>query len=174
MKSNECKFKQAHHIPIYEFPLINEFGNKGLMMASAAALAGLYDSNCEIPPYEEELIEFLYRPSAVAALGPQTMDISVEHYTNFWKKANERVSSYPDALLFSTMKAGAHHPRVVELECKLAQIPLKAGYAMAGKKCLDVMILKILGVTLLSRLRTIVLFAVDCNYAFKHIRRKMM
>ena len=114
MKSNECKFKQAHHIPIYEFSLINEFGNKGLMMASAAALAGVYDPNWEIPPYKKELIEFLYRPSAVAALGPQAMDISVEQYTKFWKKSNKRVSSYPDTLSFSTMKAEAHHPRVAD------------------------------------------------------------
>jgi hypothetical protein len=78
MKKNKSKFKQAHHRPFYKFPLINEFGNKGLMMASAAALAGVYDPNWEIPPYEKELIEFLYRPSAVAALGPQAMDISVE------------------------------------------------------------------------------------------------
>lgn len=42
------------------------------------------------------------------------------------------------------------------------------------KHCLDVMILKMSGITLLSKLCTIVLFAVDCNYAFKHIGWEMM
>jgi hypothetical protein len=74
------------------------------------------------------LINFVYHPLAVTALGPQKMDISVEQYTNFWKKANEKISSYPDALLSSTMKAGAHHPRVAKLEGKLVQILLKARY----------------------------------------------
>jgi len=40
MKNNKSKFKQAHHRPFYKFPLINEFGNKGLTIASTAALAG--------------------------------------------------------------------------------------------------------------------------------------
>jgi hypothetical protein len=40
--------------------------------------------------------------------------------------------------------------------------------------CLDVMILKKSGVTDLSGLRTIILFPVDCNYAFKHVGREMM
>lgn len=39
---------------------------------------------------------------------------------------------------------------------------------------MDVMILKKSGLTQLSALRTIVLFPVDCNYAFKHIGREMM
>jgi hypothetical protein len=36
------------------------------------------------------------------------------------------------------------------------------------------MILKKAGVTTLSSLRTIILFAADCNYAFKHLGRAMM
>jgi hypothetical protein len=57
----------------------------------------------------------------------------------------------------------------------MIRIPLLEGFApWRWKYCLDVMILKRLGVTELSGLRTIVLFPVDCNYAFKHIRREMM
>jgi hypothetical protein len=36
------------------------------------------------------------------------------------------------------------------------------------------MILKKSGITDLSGLRTIVLFPIDCNYAFKHVGREMM
>jgi hypothetical protein len=39
---------------------------------------------------------------------------------------------------------------------------------------LDVMILKKSGVTDLSGLCTIVLFPVDCNFAFKHVGQMMM
>jgi hypothetical protein len=39
---------------------------------------------------------------------------------------------------------------------------------------MDMMILKWSGLTDLNSLHTIVLFPVDCNYAFKHIGREMM
>jgi hypothetical protein len=57
----------------------------------------------------------------------------------------------------------------------LTRIPLVVGFAPnRWKCCLDVMILKKSGVTDLSSLRTIVLFPVDYNYAFKHVGREMM
>jgi hypothetical protein len=114
-------------------------------------------------------------PQSVKDLGPQSMEISVQDYQKFWKKAKENTSCYPDNLSFSTMKAGASSPLIAEIECRLTNIPLKSGYAPdRWKKCLDVMILKKSGNTLLNALRTIVLFPVDCNYAFKHIGREMM
>jgi hypothetical protein len=39
---------------------------------------------------------------------------------------------------------------------------------------MNAMILKKSGITCLNRLQTVVLFAVDCNYVFKHIGWKMM
>jgi hypothetical protein len=42
------------------------------------------------------------------------------------------------------------------------------------QKLMDVMILKRSGLTDFSSLRTIVLFPVDCNFTFKHIRREIM
>jgi hypothetical protein len=64
---------------------------------------------------------------------------------------------------------------IAEVECTLINIPLNSGYSPScWKHSLDVMILKKSGNTLLNALRTIVLFPVDCNYAFKHIGREMM
>lgn len=57
----------------------------------------------------------------------------------------------------------------------MTSIPIEHGFAPARwKKCLDVMILKKAGNTELSSFRTIVLFPVDCNHAFKHIGHEMM
>jgi hypothetical protein len=57
----------------------------------------------------------------------------------------------------------------------MTRIALTYGFApKRWKYCLDVMIQKKSGVTDLSGLRTIVLFPVDCNYAFKHVGRLMM
>jgi hypothetical protein len=57
----------------------------------------------------------------------------------------------------------------------MTQLTLKLGFApQRWKHCLDVMLMKKSGVTDLSGLRTIVLFPVDCNFAFKHVGRAMM
>jgi hypothetical protein len=73
------------------------------------------------------------------------------------------------------MKAGATDDIISELECELINIALKSGYSPERwRHLLDVMILKKSGITQLSSLRTICLFPVDGNYAFKHIGHEMM
>jgi hypothetical protein len=156
-------------------PLVRDFGFKGLTTAAQYVLAGCYTPSDPIDPYVGDIIQEWKMPQSVKDLGPQSMEISVQNYQKFWKKAKENTSCYPDNLSFSTMKAGASSPLIAEIECRLTNIPLKSGYAPdRWKKCLDVMILKKSGNTLLNALRTIVLFPVDCNYAFKHIGREMM
>jgi hypothetical protein len=73
------------------------------------------------------------------------------------------------------MKAGAYSEIAAQLDCMLANIPFKRGFARTRwRHCIDVMITKHSGVTQLSGLQTIFLFPADCNYVFKHIGRKMM
>ena len=67
------------------------------------------------------------------------------------------------------MKAGAYDKDIAALDCSMTRIPLKVGFAPdRWKFCLDVMLM------ILSGLRTIVLFPVDCNFAFKHVGHQMM
>jgi hypothetical protein len=73
------------------------------------------------------------------------------------------------------VKAGSFNNYIAEVDCLSTCIPLSSGYApKRWKKCVDVKILKKAGLTHLSSLRTIVLFPVDCNYAFNFIGREMM
>jgi hypothetical protein len=73
------------------------------------------------------------------------------------------------------MKAGSLSSIASKLDCLMANIPLKVGFApLRWKKCIDAMTLKKSGITQLGSLRTIILFPVDCNYVFKHIGRQMM
>jgi len=103
------------------------------------------------------------------------MEMSLDSYVSFWKKAREETSYYPSALSFSTMKAGTHDKDIAALDCTLTRTPLNFGFAPnCWKYCLDVMLLKKSGVTDLSGLRTIVLYPVNCNFAFKHVGRQMM
>jgi len=175
LASNNAKFLQSSHTPFYLPPLKDEFGFKGLTNSAQAALAGLYESNFDIQEQVLDVITQWQMPQAVRDLGPINMDLSFDQYTSFWRKAKEDTSCFPSALSFSTMKAGSFDSSIASLDCSMTRIPLKYGFAPnRWKHCLDVMLLKKSGITDLSGLRTIVLFPVDCNYAFKHVGRSMM
>jgi hypothetical protein len=175
IRNNQEKYQQSFPLPFLQPTLAAEFGFKGLSPAAQAVLLGMY-----LPPskMEEHILDYLSElsiPEAVQQLGPQSFEIPTESYRSFWNKAKENISCYPDALSFSSMKAGSFSPLISEIECMLTSIPLQGGFAPdRWKRCIDVMILKRSGITVLSGLRTIVLFPADCNFAFKHVGRKMM
>jgi len=174
LDSNKKKFSQSTHTPFYQTPLKEEFGFKGLTQASQATLAGVYDSNSDIDPNILDVIAQWQIPQEVRQLGPLKMEMTLDSYTSFWGKAEEDTSCYPAALSFSTMKAGAQDPDIAALDCTMTRMPLRFGFAPSRWKfCLDVMLMKKSGVTDLSGLRTIVLFPVDCNFAFKHMGCQM-
>jgi len=54
-------FQQLNHKPFYHFPLAQEFGFKGTILAANAVLAGPYDSNRDIPRAELDLLHALER-----------------------------------------------------------------------------------------------------------------
>jgi hypothetical protein len=135
----------------------------------------VYESNHEIDSYVEELIPHIQMPPAVREAGNISISIPIESYRQYWRKAKETTSCYPGPLSFSTMKAGVISETITTIDCLLTRIALKSGYSPARwKQCIDVMIPKESGMTQLSRLRTIVLFHPDFNYAFKYIGQEMM
>jgi hypothetical protein len=175
LASNKSKFSQSFHTPVYQSPLQESFGFKGLTTSAQSVLAGVYEHPEELSSYIVDMLSQWEKPEAIRSLEPVNMSLSLEQYRYFWNKANENVSCYPSALSFSTMKAGSFDPDISFVDCTLTKIPLERGFAPSRwKHCLDVMILKKSGVTDLSGLWTIILFPVDCNYAFKHVGRTMM
>jgi hypothetical protein len=175
LKNNQEKYQQSFHTPFLQSPLREAFGFKGLSSAAQAVLGGVYEPPENVDRYTKAFIKELCMPQKVREMGKQTMEISLEEYKHFWKKANDKISCYPAELSFATMKAGSYDDLIAEIECDLLNFVLASGYSPERwKKLLDVMILKKSGITQLSSLRTICLFPVDCNYAFKHIGREMM
>ena len=172
IQNNTLKFQQSHQRPFYNRPLNWEFGYKGTTMAASSVLAGLYDPDTNVPTFEKLLLEALHKPDSIQDLGSMPNGIPLMDYKRFWCKARENTSSYPDALSFSTMKAGSLHDRIATIECTLTSIPIKNRLCPTKwKHCVDVMILKKSGSTALDGLRMIVLFQVDYNYLFEHIGR---
>jgi hypothetical protein len=125
--------------------------------------------------YIMDVIQQWEMPETIREQVPSSMPISLETYQRYWKKANENISCFPSPMSFSTIKAGSRDEYVSFIDCTLTNIPLLEGFSPSRwRNCMDVMIMKKSGVLDLSGLCTIVLFPVDCNYAFKHIGREMM
>jgi hypothetical protein len=89
LQSNYNKFCQSHHKPFYKFPLVNDFGFKGTTMAANSLLAGVYESGHPPPQAEADFLQALSMPETVKCLRPSSMNLSVEQYVTFWKKAKE-------------------------------------------------------------------------------------
>jgi hypothetical protein len=78
-------------------------------------------------------------------------------------------------LHFGTWKAGSFSETITELDALLTDIPLQTGHSpLRWRVAIDALILKKPGVTLLEKLRTVVLFQGDFNYLNKYIVLNMM
>jgi hypothetical protein len=69
-----------------------------------------------------------------------------------------------DILHFGTWKAGSFSETIMELDALLTDIPLQTGYSpLRWRVSIETLLLKKAGVTLVEKLRTIVLFQGDFN-----------
>ncbi len=85
------------------------------------------------------------------------------------------MSCHPGALSMAMLKAATSDEFLAAFECALTRIPLLSGYSpLRWKQMIEMMIMKRAGLTNLPKLRSIVLFHPDCNFAFKYIGREMM
>jgi hypothetical protein len=77
--------------------------------------------------------------------------------------------------IFGTWKAGSFSETITELDALLTDIPLQTGYSpIRWRVAIDTLLLKKSGVTLVEKLRTILLFQGDFSYLNKYIGRPMM
>jgi hypothetical protein len=133
MESNYHKFRQSLHTPFYQLTLVRDFGNKGTSQAAAAVLAGVYESNYQIPQAVHDFLPHLHMPESIQQNPHPYIELKVDHHQQFWSKAWEKTACAPDALSFSTMKAGATSIVLSTIDCLMTRIPLKlAMYFLGG------------------------------------------
>jgi hypothetical protein len=78
-------------------------------------------------------------------------------------------------LNFGTWKAVSFSETITELHALLTDISLQTGYSpLRWRVAIDALLLKKAGVTLVEKVRTIVLFQGDFNYLNKNIGRHIM
>jgi hypothetical protein len=85
--------------------------------------------------------------------------ITPEEWKSFWKGSTERKSCGCEILQFGTWKAGSFSWTITELDALLTDIPLQTGYfPLRWRVTINALLLNKAGVTLVEKLRTIVLY----------------
>jgi hypothetical protein len=172
--SNKRKFQQSFSTPFYKLPFNKIFGYQGLTTSSQQVFKGTFTPPPCSSQYMKDFLSHLVMPPPIAEF-PNSMSMTVQSFTEFWKKAKENTSCYPSEFCFATLKASSYDNYLATINCIMTRMPLQTGYSpKQWQRCVDVMIKKKNNRTDIDNLRTICLFEVDANYAFKHIGRQMM
>jgi hypothetical protein len=168
VKSNKNKFLQSFGTDFYKHPYNKLFGYQGLTRSSQRVL----DSNFQ-PPQDASthMIDFLAHLAMPRTIkeNPNQMEMTLDSFVSYWRKAREHTSCYPSPFCFATLKASSHDSYLANMDCVMTRIPIKTGYSpTCWQRCVDVMIPKKSNMTDIDNLRTICLFEVNANYCFKH------
>jgi hypothetical protein len=97
MKNNEAKFRQSHHRPFFHDPLNEISAFKGSHLKHQGSWR-VYMNVMKQLQKPKQLLEALAMPSSIRTSGTQSMDISLDSYRSFWRKAKEATSSYPGSI----------------------------------------------------------------------------
>jgi hypothetical protein len=173
-KANEAKLQQTSDTPFMTVALQEDVGWVGIGPAVCIMLDGTYDPPEEVDEYTKKLIK-QFRKNRKATEQDPLYKITAEEWKSFWKGATDRTSCGCGILHFGTWKAGSLSGTMMELDALLTDIPLQTGYSpLRWRVAIDALLLKKSGVTLVDKLRTIVLLQGDFNYLNKYIGRHMM
>jgi hypothetical protein len=111
-----------------------------------------------VDEYNKKLIKQFWQNHKATEHDP-LYKITPEEWKSFWKGATERMSCGCDIFHFGTWKAGYFSEIITELDALLTDIPLQTGYSpLKWHVAIDALLLNKAGVTMVYKLRTIVLF----------------
>jgi hypothetical protein len=95
--ANKKKFQQSFGTPFYKYPYNTLFGYQGVTKSSQKVLDGTF-----IPPADasNHMKDFLYHAAMPTAIkqNPTQMELTVESFISYWKKAREHTACYPSEL----------------------------------------------------------------------------
>ena len=151
-------------------PLRGLFGYNSVTPIAKAILEGTY----QYPPdFDEATKEILQECASIRIRIPKnsvTTAITPEDWTNHWRRAREETSSSTSGRHFGHYKAGLQSQYVSYLQALQATLVVKRGIVLERwSKGLSVMLEKIFGCSLITKLRSILLMEADFNATNKVI-----
>jgi uncharacterized protein (UPF0332 family) len=164
------RFTMAESAPICHSPLLEEFGYNSTTPAAQAVLDGTYAITPDLEAATAEIFRECARIRTIIPKDTAPIWVTKADWQETWKKANERTSSSESGLHFSHYKASIKSDYLSHFHATKISIVLVRGIALSRwSRGLSVMLEKEFGVTLVHKLRAILLMEADFNSANKLI-----
>jgi hypothetical protein len=164
------RFYLAEEAPICLSPLRDEFGYNADTEVGEEVLEGRYHYD---PDFDQHTREILEEAASTRAIIPKnSVDDIIRSgcWGGFWSKTREETSSSESGLTFSHYKAGARSDIITHFHATKSSVAIKAGVGLnRWSRGLSVMLQKVPGCHLISKLRSILLMEADFNCTNKII-----
>ena len=165
---HQQRFYLAEQAPICSGDLCGDFGYNADTPAAAAVLRGDYHPEFEIEEATQELFEVI---AEIRDRIPQdSISSIIKHgqWSEFWCKSKEETSSSRSGRHFGCYKAGASSAIISHFHALQTSVVLQRGIKLdRWAQGLSVMLEKVQGCSLISKLRSILLMEADFNCANK-------
>jgi hypothetical protein len=176
MLENIRRFTQANHTPSLHKDQIDLLG-----WTANTDVAQLILEGKDIPdtiPLDDNirlLAPFLSTPPSISALGPISSTVSRDEFRWYWKRCKEQTSCGISSLHFGHFKASCMSDELTDIDRMFLQLNLQYGVVLdRWLQAIDVMIPKKSTSIRVDKLRTIMLFEADWNFANKLIGKRTM
>ena len=164
------RFYLAEQAPICQGNLRGDFGYMAFSPVAKSVLDGTYVYPPDFDPATRELVEECARIRQKIPPNSVSDDISTSQWQYRWKSAKEKTSSSESGLHFGHYKAGAKSDTISTFHALKATLALRRGIALARwSRGLSVMLEKMFGCTLVTKLRAVLLMEADFNSSNKII-----
>ncbi len=163
-------YNLAEEALICKGPLRGQFGYMATLPTAQSVLDGSYDYPPDIDEATKELFEECAKIQSIVPANSVTGIISQERWQQQWKKVKEDISLSPSGLHFGHYIAGADCDCISQFHALWVSLALKKGIALERwANGLLVMLEKMFGVWLVSKLQAILLMEAGFNATNKEV-----
>ena len=171
----EYRFQLANDAPISKTMLIDQLGHLADTDIAQQIVEGSFEIPDEIDDSTALILEEIGKIGVKMTNGDVTITITPEEFQYFWKRVKERTSSSLSGIHYGHYKAAAHSDRISSFLAKKITLISRTGCPPERWSYgLTVMLEKIAGLALVSKLRAILLMEADFNMHNKLIFGKRM
>jgi hypothetical protein len=166
-ENNVARFNLTIHTPLMQNTMTTLLGYMANTTTAEQILDGTFVPPDDLDFHTRGMLALLQQPTETD-LPLINTTITKEDFQNYWKKANEKISSSWSQLHFGHYIAASEDDFLSEIHALKTHLACSTGYSFPRwKKGLTVMLEKKAGVILVDKLRAILLMEADFNFANK-------
>ena len=166
----DARFDRASSAPICNGPLFELLGYNADTKAGMEILEGTFIPPKGTDPATVIILNEIARIYKLMGEGEVSIIITKEDFQHYWKRVKERTASSYSGRHFGHYKSAAHSDYLSEVHARHTALITKTGATPSRwSKGLSVMLEKIAGVAVVTKLRAILLMEADFNFHNKLI-----